>query len=97
MASMQIPCPECGSILKLPDRSLLGKKGRCPSCRHTFVLAEPEEEVEDDASDVISAEEAIAHLSAARPVSRKEVIDYDKTTDSDLVFGQKHSQFKNTE
>ena len=43
MASMQIPCPECGSILKLPDRSLLGKKGRCPSCRHTFVLAEPEE------------------------------------------------------
>ena len=58
---------------------------------------EPEEEVEDDASDVISAEEAIAHLSAARPVSRKEVIDYDKMTDSDLVFGQKHSQFKNTE
>ncbi|HAB13995.1 MAG TPA: hypothetical protein DCE47_20125 [Planctomycetaceae bacterium] len=43
MASMQIPCPECGSILKLPDRSMLGKKGRCPSCRHTFVLAEPEE------------------------------------------------------
>ncbi|HAA60879.1 MAG TPA: hypothetical protein DCE39_08110 [Planctomycetaceae bacterium] len=43
MASMQIPCPECGSILKLPDRSLLGRKGRCPSCRHTFVLAEPEE------------------------------------------------------
>ncbi len=40
---MQIPCPECGSVLKLPDRSLLGKTGRCPSCRHTFVLAEPEE------------------------------------------------------
>ncbi len=43
MATMQIPCPECGSVLKLPDRSLLGKTGRCPSCRHTFVLTEPEE------------------------------------------------------
>ena len=43
MASMQIPCPECGSVLKLPDRSLLGKTGRCPSCRHKFVLVEPEE------------------------------------------------------
>jgi len=40
---MQIPCPECDSVLKLPDRSLLGKTGRCPSCRHKFVLVEPEE------------------------------------------------------
>jgi hypothetical protein len=43
MASLEIPCPECGSVLKLPDRSLLGRKGRCPSCREIFVLSEPEE------------------------------------------------------
>jgi len=58
---------------------------------------EPEEEIDDESSDVISAEEAIAHLSAARPVSRKEVIDYDKTTDSESVFPQKHSQHNNAE
>ena len=58
---------------------------------------EPEEEVDDESSDVVSAEEAIAHLSAARPVSRKEVIDYDKTTDSESVFPQKHSQRSNAE
>ena len=52
MASMQVPCPECDSVLELPDRSLLGKKGRCPSCRHTFVLAEPEEEVQLQLADV---------------------------------------------
>ena len=58
---------------------------------------EPEEEIDDESSDVISAEEAIAHLSAARPVSRKEVIDYDKTTDGESVFPQKHSQRNNAE
>ena len=58
---------------------------------------EPEEEVDDGSTDVISAEEAIAHLSAARPVSRKEVIDYDKTTDSESVFPQKHLQRNNAE
>lgn len=43
MASLEIACPECGSVLKLPDRSLLGRTGRCPGCRETFVLAEPDE------------------------------------------------------
>lgn len=40
---LQIPCPECGAVLKLPDRSLLGRKGKCPKCGHRFVLAEPDE------------------------------------------------------
>jgi hypothetical protein len=40
---LQIPCPECGAVLKLPNRSLLGRKGKCPKCGHRFVLAEPEE------------------------------------------------------
>jgi hypothetical protein len=39
--SIQIPCPKCGRELKLPDRSLLGRKGKCPKCGHTFVLEEP--------------------------------------------------------
>jgi hypothetical protein len=43
MATVNIPCPKCGKELKLRDRSLLGKKGRCPSCQHTFVLQEPDE------------------------------------------------------
>ena len=39
--SIQIPCPNCGRELKLPDRSLLGRKGKCPKCTHTFILEEP--------------------------------------------------------
>ncbi|MEM9701980.1 MAG: hypothetical protein AAF907_06010, partial [Planctomycetota bacterium] len=42
----RIPCPECGSVLKLRDRSVLGKLGKCPSCGHKFRLEEPEPVVE---------------------------------------------------
>src|SRR5579871_1745392 len=43
METIQIPCPKCGSELKLRDRNLLGRKGKCPKCAHTFVLEEPAE------------------------------------------------------
>src|SRR5205809_2136932 len=43
MAALQIPCPKCGKTLKLPDRSLLGRKGKCAKCGHTFILEEPDE------------------------------------------------------
>ncbi|HTN04337.1 MAG TPA: hypothetical protein VL132_20770 [Planctomycetaceae bacterium] len=43
MSSLQIPCPQCGSELKLRDRSLLGRKGKCPKCGHAFILEEPDE------------------------------------------------------
>ena len=43
MDTIQIPCPKCGAELKLRDRSLLGRKGKCPKCSHAFVLKEPEE------------------------------------------------------
>ena len=43
MDAIQIPCPKCGSELKLRDRSLLGRKGKCPKCSHAFVLEEPVE------------------------------------------------------
>ena len=40
MAGLQVSCPKCSKSLKLPDRSLLGRKGKCPKCRHAFVLTE---------------------------------------------------------
>ena len=41
--SVTINCPKCSAGLKLPDRSLLGRKGKCPNCQHRFVLEEPDE------------------------------------------------------
>ena len=41
MPAIRIPCPECQSVLKLKDRSLLGKMGKCPKCQHKFLLQEP--------------------------------------------------------
>ncbi len=41
--SVTINCPKCSAGLKLPNRSLLGRKGKCPSCKHRFVLEEPDE------------------------------------------------------
>lgn len=43
MTSLMIPCPACGRELKLRDRTLLGRKGKCPKCGHAFVMLEPEE------------------------------------------------------
>ena len=43
MAALQIACPKCGKMLKLPDRSLLGRKGKCSKCGHSFILEEPDE------------------------------------------------------
>ena len=50
-------------------------------------------------SENISVEEAIAHLSAARPVARKEVLDshYDNATDSEFSPDNKRNVFKNME
>ena len=43
MSPITIHCPQCNAGLKLPNRSLLGKKGKCPKCGHRFVLADPDE------------------------------------------------------
>jgi len=43
MQSILIPCPKCGSELRLNDRRLLGRKGKCPKCQHRFLLLEPKE------------------------------------------------------
>lgn len=56
MAGLQISCPKCAKTLKLPDRSLLGRKGKCPKCKHMFVMAESpaenNEEPETESLDV---------------------------------------------
>lgn len=43
MSNILIPCPKCGSGLRLKDPSHLGKLGRCPKCANRFLLTEPEE------------------------------------------------------
>jgi serine/threonine protein kinase len=40
MAQLVISCPKCGYQLHLPDRSFLGRKGRCPECRQKFIMEE---------------------------------------------------------
>lgn len=41
--SLTINCPKCAAELKLPNRKLLGRKGKCPKCDFRFILQEPEE------------------------------------------------------
>jgi hypothetical protein len=41
MPALDIPCPECGRLLRIPDRSMLGRKARCGKCQHKFILQEP--------------------------------------------------------
>jgi len=40
---VQIPCPACGQVLKIRDRSLLGRKAKCPKCSHAFVMEQADE------------------------------------------------------
>lgn len=56
MAGLQISCPKCGKSLKLPDRSLLGRKGKCPKCRHAFVLSEPSAQEQDERTEAFDDE-----------------------------------------
>lgn len=41
--TVTVACPECDSKLKLKNRSMLGKVGKCPQCGHRFKLEAPEE------------------------------------------------------
>ena len=41
MQPIVIPCPHCGSKLKLRNPALLGKIGKCPQCETRFPLTDP--------------------------------------------------------
>lgn len=43
MESVQIPCPKCCAELRLNNRNLLGRRGRCPNCGYRFILREPDD------------------------------------------------------
>ncbi len=51
--SATVVCPHCGKSIKLRDRNLLGKKGKCPACAQSFLLQEstPEEVVPLELAD----------------------------------------------
>ncbi|MEZ6058651.1 MAG: hypothetical protein R3C01_18270 [Planctomycetaceae bacterium] len=54
MSAVVVACPRCGKELKLRDRSLLGRKGKCPSCSESFLLTEPPEaEVELELANAV--------------------------------------------
>lgn len=55
MSPVNIPCPKCSANLKLPNRQLLGRKGKCPKCQHRFILEEPDEVELQLADDVPAA------------------------------------------
>ena len=63
-AALKIPCPKCGSVLKLPGRKYLGKVGKCPACSHKFKLTEPEPEAVELELDESPVTFAPAELSA---------------------------------
>ena len=40
-----VACPKCNYQLHLPNRELLGRKGKCPGCQHKFIMVEPKTDV----------------------------------------------------
>ncbi len=38
--SARVRCPHCGKSFKIPDRSLLGRTGKCSACAQKFTLTE---------------------------------------------------------
>ena len=46
---MQIGCPSCERMLKVPDGAV-GRRARCPACEHKFVVADPRDALEETIS-----------------------------------------------
>lgn len=70
MAALDIACPKCGRLLRLPDDTLLGRLGQCAKCGHKFRLHEPLElpaagnAARGSARKKMSASEAVAEQPA---------------------------------
>jgi hypothetical protein len=59
---IQIGCPSCGKKLTVP-RSTAGKQGRCPACKHVFLIEAPAADVPLAAELVPMDDGALAPLS----------------------------------
>lgn len=64
-ASLIITCPACQRELKIHDRRMLGRKGKCPKCQHVFVMEEPPEVVLEAVDETQAAEP----IRSANPVA----------------------------
>ncbi|WP_166831237.1 hypothetical protein [Thalassoroseus pseudoceratinae] len=55
--SLHVPCrnPECDYQLLIPNRSLLGRKARCPMCQKKFILKEPVEKEPEEEEVLMTA------------------------------------------
>ncbi len=53
--TLYVPCgnPECDYQLLIPNRSLLGRKARCPMCQKKFILRAPVEKDEEEEEEVL--------------------------------------------
>lgn len=54
--AISVQCPRCHTRLKLKNRSAIGKRVPCPSCKQPFVVAVPAEQEEDEFSFMNTAE-----------------------------------------
>ncbi len=70
---IHIPCPECESVLRLRDRKLLGRKGKCPNCSHRFLLEEPPPEKDSARPDWMKSESDSTTQLAPPPTKAKRV------------------------
>lgn len=77
MTTALVVCPHCEKTIKLRDRSLLGKKGKCPSCAKSFLLEEQSKEEEVISLQLADEEPAVGtgaqwvpdHPTAREPVA----------------------------
>ena len=83
MPVLRIPCPKCHKTLQLPDRRLLGRRGKCAACGHSFVLKEPEsarppaaDAIRHPATETVAAEPAdfLLDLKRKRDQRRRQAV-----------------------
>ena len=89
MTELVISCPKCGYGLHLPDRSFLGRKGRCPECQLKFILDEEKlvNDLVEQAQQVVEEAEPIEkELSPAAPTASENA---GKSVESNKVSAEK--------
>ena len=84
MATIVIPCPECGSELRLRDRKLLGRRGKCPKCEHRFILEEPDE-VELELADTSSVGVGAQWVPDSGAGSSSEGMEFEEIPESEVM------------